>query len=151
MLVSLRAAGYGHDQDTDTDTVPKKLPTMPLERKSKSKSKSSSSPASAWPKFDPQEGFALNEAARQICVDRWRKPAQGAGAGAGGGGVLTTRVDYAVLSDATERFSEEKGKGYLMGKGASCRVFRAKVYGYPCAIKMFNETAGSWVSAQAHE
>ena len=128
---------------------------IPL-RKSKSKSKSSSSPASASPKFDTEEGFALNEAARQICVDRWRKPAQGqkgagAGAGTGGGGVLTTRVDYEVLSDATERFSEEKGKGYLMGKGASCRVFRASVYGYPCAIKMFNETAGSWVSAQAHE
>ena len=60
----------------------------------------------------------------------------------------TTRMDFEVLSAATERFLESK---YLVGKGASCRVFEAKVYGHPVAIKCFNETDGAWDDKQVRE
>ena len=55
----------------------------------------------------------------------------------------TTRIDYCVLREATGGFSEKR---CLLGKGASCRVFRARVYGHPVAVKVFNEDAGDWVS-----
>ena len=33
---------------------------------------------------------------------------------------------------------------HLIGEGASCMVYRGNVYGYPTAIKVFNEDKGAW-------
>ena len=62
--------------------------------------------------------------------------------------VAAVRVDYGVLSAATNRFDESR---YLVGAGGSCRVFKAEVYGHPVAIKIFNETDGAWDDKQVSE
>ena len=49
-----------------------------------------------------------------------------------------------VLSKATDQFAST----HLVGTGASCRVFRAELYGRAVAVKMFNETAGKWDDKQ---
>ena len=105
--------------------------------------------------FDPEEGFALNEAARAFCVARWKSDSlygKGDGEGDGIGSPSKTpshhaaiRVDYHTLIEATNSFNEQTN---LIGKGASCRVFRGDVYGHPTAIKVFNETAGAWDDKQ---
>ena len=97
-------------------------------------------------KFDSETGFPLNDAARTCCVQRWKHAGLHNDTEVHATSIAsTTRIDFEVLSEATNRFNESK---YLVGKGASCRVFRAKVYGYPVAVKVFNETAGAWDDKQ---
>jgi serine/threonine protein kinase len=88
--------------------------------------------------FDPETGFAMNDAARASCVACWKgKAAKRAGAG-------YMLVDFEVLRTATNDFSDS----HLLGLGASCRVFKANVYDYPTAIKCLTEAAGVWDDKQ---
>jgi hypothetical protein len=88
--------------------------------------------------FHPETGFAINDAARALCVAQWKGDVvHGAGSG-------QMHIDFEVLRTATNNFN---GK-YLLGVGASCRVFKANVYGYPTAIKCLTETAGVWDDKQ---
>jgi hypothetical protein len=46
--------------------------------------------------------------------------------------VTSDKIDFRVLQAATDNFSAR----LEIGAGGSCSVFRAKVYGYPCAVKV---------------
>jgi hypothetical protein len=89
--------------------------------------------------FDPENGFALNDAARAHCVARWMQDSID-----DFGDIATVRVDFKVLRQVTNNFD----KRHLLGEGGSCRVFKGDVYDYPTAIKMFNETDGAWDDRQ---
>jgi hypothetical protein len=94
-------------------------------------------------KWDEVGGFAINDAAREYCVDRWQQD----NAKEGEQEEKLIKVDYAAIKQATNNFNEDT---HLIGHGGCCRVFKAQVYGHPCAIKVFNETEGqeAWDNKQ---
>ena len=55
--------------------------------------------------------------------------------------VIAVQVDFKVLCAVTNSFNK---RTHLIGEGASCMVYRGNVYGYPTAIKVFNEDKGAW-------
>jgi hypothetical protein len=59
-------------------------------------------------------------------------------------GAPSVNVDYKVLCEATNNFNDD----HLLGSGASCKVFKATIYGYPAAIKVINSTASTWNTTQ---
>jgi hypothetical protein len=99
--------------------------------------------------WDEDGGFALNAAARAHCVSRWEQEASETSNEQDEhelqGGALI-RVDYKVLREATNDFSQR----HLLGTGGCCKVYKATVYGYECAVKVFNEAAGqeAWDNKQ---
>ena len=92
-------------------------------------------------KFDPDEGFALNDSARAYCVAQWAEDGN-SHRNAQKTRRSTFRVDFGVLREATNDFDKE----HLLGEGGCSLVFKGDVYGYTTAIKVFKETEGAWVS-----
>jgi hypothetical protein len=95
------------------------------------------------PEWDPDAGFAVNAAAREYCVARWKSSQMAMGEGEGAGGnsgneryPSLIRVDYALLRQATNDFNVAT---HLLGKGGCCKVFKASVYGQECAVKVSSE------------
>jgi serine/threonine protein kinase len=96
--------------------------------------------------FDLASGFALNGPARAACVQRWKQDVGGSGdVLLQDGARPEVRVDFDVLSKATNNFDED---AFLLGRGGCCRVFKGEVYGYPAAIKVFEEASGAWDDQQ---
>jgi hypothetical protein len=94
------------------------------------------------PEWDADGGFPLNDPAREYCVARWKEGSSSktnAKEGRGSGNRMLIRVDFEVLRKATDGFNV---KTHLLGKGGCCKVYRARIYGHVCAVKVFNEAEG---------
>jgi hypothetical protein len=55
-----------------------------------------------------------------------------------------TKVQYADLQAATRNF----GDSHKIGDGGSCVVYKAELYGVPCAIKLLSQNASAWEEKQ---
>jgi hypothetical protein len=104
------------------------------------------------PKFDPDEGFPINDSARALCGRQWaarrdmNKSLNGEQSEPTGDGAAqhTTKVQYTDLQAATRNF----GDSHKIGDGGSCVVYKAKLYGVPCAIKQLSQDASAWEEKQ---
>jgi hypothetical protein len=97
------------------------------------------------PEFDPEEGFPTNDSARALCAEQWttRRDLNTSFTG-GGAAQHTTKVQYADLQAATRNF----GDSHKIGDGGSCVVYKAELYGVPCAIKLLSQDASAWEEKQ---
>jgi hypothetical protein len=88
------------------------------------------------PEFDSEHGFPVNAAAKTMCVRQWTD----ANTSELTGESEVTRINYTDLQSATNSF-EDSAK---VGVGGSCSVFKAELYGMPCAIKVLSQHASPW-------
>jgi hypothetical protein len=61
-------------------------------------------------------------------------------------GFPTGDIDFEMLRKATRGFHAS----LQIGDGGSCTVFKAKIHGFDCAIKMLSQEAGGWDAKQFH-
>ena len=95
--------------------------------------------------FDPDEGFPTNDSARALCAKQWTAHRDLNTSFAGDGAAQhTTKVQYADLQAATRNF----GDSHKIGDGGSCVVYKAELYGVPCAIKLLSQDASAWGKKQ---
>jgi hypothetical protein len=92
------------------------------------------------PEFDPDEGFPITDRARALCAKQWTAHRDLSTSFAGDGAEQhTTKVQYADLQAATRNF----GNSHKIGDGGSCVVYKAELYGVPCAIKLLSQNASA--------
>jgi hypothetical protein len=104
------------------------------------------------PEFDPEEGFPINDSARALCVRQWTVRSdvnkslneEQFPSTADGAAQHTTNVQYTDLQAATNNF----GPNHKIGDGGSCVVYKAELYGLPCAIKLLSQDASEWEKKQ---
>jgi hypothetical protein len=97
------------------------------------------------PEFDPEEGIPANDSARALCAKQWtnRRDLNTSFSSDEEAG-HTSRVGYADLQAATNSF----GDGHKIGDGGSCVVYKAELFGVPCAVKLLSQDASAWEEKQ---
>jgi hypothetical protein len=95
--------------------------------------------------FDPDEGFPINDSARALCAKQWTARRDlSASFNDDGAAEHITKVQYADLQAATRNF----GDSHKIGDGGSCVVYKAELYGVPCAIKLLSQNASAFEEKQ---
>ena len=89
------------------------------------------------PEFDA-DGAPVNELAMKQVGQEWRRP------GHAGASPRVIRLAFRALEGATDGFS----KFNEIGRGASCTVFTARVFGVTVAVKRLKEGSAEWEAKQ---
>jgi hypothetical protein len=83
-------------------------------------------PAGQEPDYDPDTGAPVNAAARRDVAREWAS-----GVGSDGAKARVVKLPFREIDAATNRFDGAA----VIGNGASCAVFRCRLFGLPAAVK----------------